>query len=167
MPTTSMYISQRLLTSRAALRQLFLERDERLPHALYHQIRRLLPRRFVYQVLEAHTGFTLRRHYARHMLSSFRHTEQSQRLLICVCFSADFHESYTLPTTLGICQLNHHELTTLNLGGFGHEFGTLSFGGSTTSSVHYIPGALAMALGVPSFQRSQWLYPKKAISSPL
>jgi hypothetical protein len=35
--------------------------------------------------------------------------------------------------------------------GFNHEFGILSFRGSTMSSVHYIPGALSTALGVPSF----------------
>jgi hypothetical protein len=88
------------------------------------------------------------------------------RLLIYVCFSTGFHESYTLPTTLGIYRLNCHGLTTLNLGGSGHKFGTLSFGGFTTSSVHYITRALTKALGVLNFQRSQWLYPKKAISSP-
>jgi hypothetical protein len=74
------------------------------------------------------------------------------RLLNDVCFSAGFHESYTLPTTLGIYRPNCHELTTLNRGGSSHEFKILSFGGSTMSSVHYIPEALATALGVLSLR---------------
>jgi hypothetical protein len=75
MSTTSVYVSQRLPASRAALCQLFLGRDDRLPQALDHQIRRLLPRRFMYHVLEAHIGFTLRRHHAHHVVSSFRQAE--------------------------------------------------------------------------------------------
>jgi hypothetical protein len=51
-----------------------------------------------------------------------------------------FHKSYTLPTTLGVYRPNRHGLTTPNLGGSGHELGILSFGGSATSSLHYIPG---------------------------
>jgi hypothetical protein len=159
-PTTSVYVSQRLPASIAALRQLFLGRDDRLSQALDHQIRWLLPRRFMYQVLEVHIGFTLRRHHTRHVLSSFYHAERSQRLLICVCFSGGFHESYT-PTTLGVYRQNCHGLTILNLRGSGYEFGTLSFGGSTTSLVHYIPGALATAFGVPSFRGHNGCIPRR------
>jgi hypothetical protein len=96
------YVSQRLLASRAALCQLFLGRDYRLPHALEHQIRWLMPRRFVNQVLEAHNGFTLRRHHARQVQSPFCHAEQFKQLLICVCLSTGFHKRYNLPTTLGV-----------------------------------------------------------------
>jgi hypothetical protein len=64
---------------------------------------------------------------------------------------AGFHESYTLLTTLGVYRPNRHELATLNLRGFGHEFGILSFGGSTMNLIHYITGALATTLGVLSF----------------
>jgi hypothetical protein len=163
MLTTSVYVSQWLLASRVALHQLFLRRDDRLPQALDHQIRWLLPRCFLYQVLETHISFTLRRHHTRHVLPSFRHAEQSERLLICECFSAGFHESYTLPTTLGIYQPNRHELTTLNHWCFGHDFGILSLGGSTTSSEHYVTGALATTFGCTDFWRSQWPYPKEAI----
>jgi hypothetical protein len=46
-------------------------------------------------------------------------------------------------------------------GGSGHEFGTLSFGGSTTSSVHYIPGALATALGVLSSEGHNGCIPRR------
>jgi hypothetical protein len=46
------YVSKRLLASRAALRQLFLGHDDQLPQALDYQIRQLLPRRFVNQLLQ-------------------------------------------------------------------------------------------------------------------
>jgi hypothetical protein len=43
-----------------------------------NQFRRLLPRGFVNQLLEAHNGFALRRHHARHVVYYFRHAEQSE-----------------------------------------------------------------------------------------
>jgi hypothetical protein len=69
---------------------------------------------------------------------------------LCTLLSG-FHESYAMLTTLGVYRPNCHGLTTLNPRGFGHEFGTLSFGGFTTSSVHYITGALATTFGCTEF----------------
>jgi hypothetical protein len=56
---------------------------------------------------------------------------------------------------------NRHELTTLNLKGSDHEFSILSFGGSTTSLVHYMPGALATDLGVMSFRGHNGCIPRR------
>jgi hypothetical protein len=102
-----------------------------------------------------HTSTSLlRRHHARWYL--FSATRNS-----LTCFSAGFHESYTLPTTLGIYRPNRHELTTLNLKGSSHEFSIPSFEGSTTSSVHYITGLKPRLLGVPSCRGQPWGSPKK------
>jgi hypothetical protein len=60
-----------------------------------------------------------------------------------------------------VYQPNHHGLTTLNLEGSSHEFCILSFRRSTMSSVHYIPGALATALGVPSFRGHNGCIPRR------
>jgi hypothetical protein len=65
---------------------------------------------------------------------------------------------------LGYINQTVTKLTTLNVGSSCHEFGILSFIGSTTSSVHYITGALATAFGVPSFNGS---IPMRQNSSPL
>jgi hypothetical protein len=119
---------------------------------------------FVNRVPKVHNDFTLRRQHTLHMVSYFCHAKQSKQLLIHVRSSAGFHKSYTLPTTLGVYQPNHHRLTTLNLEGSGYEFGILSFGCSTTSSVHCITRALAMALRVPSFGGHNDCIPRRQTS---
>jgi hypothetical protein len=68
----------------------------------------------------------------------------THRCMLPGWFSQELHPA----TTLGIYRPNRHEHTTLNFGGSDHKFSILSFGGSITSSVHYIPGALATALGI-------------------
>jgi hypothetical protein len=100
----------------------------------------------MYQVLEAHNGFILRRNHAWHTPSFLRHEEQSKGLLICVCFSTDFHERYTMSNILRVYQPNHHKHTMSNFGAYNHDFGILSFGGPIMSLVHYILGAATKTL---------------------
>jgi hypothetical protein len=142
-----------------------------------HQIRRLSTTTF--HVLS--TGGTKRLHPKESLRTMHTLLAYGLKRLLCRLQCAHFltgthPQSYTMLTILGVYRPNRHELTAShtdtvapamslctkfwrlhhefcmsNCRGHNHEFGILSFRGSTTGSVHYIMGGSSHVFGVLSF----------------